>query len=144
MQINPKSRVSLHLDIRLKDGSIADSTRPIGRPLEFDMGSGFFSDKLEKALCGLKAGDKKKVMLLPEDAFGVGSADLVMKFPRTRFASLGSDLEEDSIILFSDLGGSERPGIVRALSDQEVTIDFNHPLADHVLLFDIEIVELIS
>ena len=61
--IGQNSAVSMHIDIRLKDGSVADSTRELKKPMSFQMGTETFSDKLESSLLGLKPGDKKKIML---------------------------------------------------------------------------------
>ena len=137
--ITEKSVVTLHIDIRLKDGSIADSTRTVGRPMEFHMGQEVFSEKFERALLGLKTGDKKKVMLLPEDAFGMPHPANIFRVPKKRFQSVEAPLEVGLIILFTEASGVPRPGIVREIHENELTVDFNHPLAGQVVLFDVEI-----
>lgn len=142
-EITPTSTVSMHLDIRLKDGSMADSTRSLGEPMRFTMGEEVFSDKLEASLVGLKAGDKTKVMLLPHQAFGEPHPANIFEVPRSRFKDMpAEELEPGNIIAFAQLDGREMPGIIRSVQDQEVTVDFNHPLAGEVVLFDIEIVEV--
>ncbi len=141
-EITNKSTVKLHFDIRLKDGTIAESTHNIGRPMTFTMGDESFSDKMEQALLGLKAGDSKKIMLLPDDAFGQPHPANIYEFPRHRFESLQEPLEEGLIIAFTQQNGVELPGVVRKIGQSEVTIDFNHPLAGKVVLFDVEIVEV--
>ena len=136
--IQKDSIVTMHFDIRLKDGSIADSTRNVGRPMQFTMGKGIFSQKLEDALLGLGAGDKKKIMLLPDEAFGAPHPANIYEFPKAKFS--GFELEEGLIISFAQKDGSELPGVVRSIGETEVTVDFNHPLAGQVILFDLEIV----
>lgn len=140
--IDKNSTVTLHFDVRLKDGSIADSTREAGKPAQFTMNDGSFSAKMESELLGLKAGDKKKIMLLPDDAFGQPHPANVFQMPRKRFAGtdIESQLEPGLLIGFTQRDGSERPGIVREFNDTEVTVDFNHPLAGHVILMDVEII----
>lgn len=142
--IGADSTVSMHFDIRLKDGSIAESTRSFKHPMTFEMGKGIFSDKLENEMLGLKVGDKKKIMLLPEDAFGEPHPANIYQVSRERFASLEqeSPLEEGLIISFKQQNGEELPGIIRSIEDDEVTVDFNHPLSGQVVLFDIEIVDV--
>lgn len=142
--INKNSTVVLHFDLRLKDGSVAESTRSIGKALEFEMGKGVFSEKLESQLIGLKAGDKPKIMLLPEDGFGEPHPANVFQVPKDKFKQMEADkpLEEGMIILFSQPSGQEVPGIIRAIDEEEVTVDFNHPLAGQVVLFEFEIVEV--
>ena len=140
--IAPNSWVEMHIDIRLKDGSIAESTLTIGKPMRFQMGTDVFSQKLETGLLGLKVGDKKKIMLLPEEAFGVPHPANIYQLPKKRFSQMEGELEIGSIIMFSGIDRAERPGIIRALTDTEATVDFNHPLAGQVVLFDVEIVSV--
>lgn len=140
--IDSQSKISIHFDIRLKDGSIADSTRNVKKPMTFTLGEGVFSEKLERDLLGLKVGDKKKIMLLPDDAFGQPHPASIFQVPKNKFASLQEPLEVGLIIEFGQADGTLRPGIITAITDEEVTVDFNHPLAGQVVLFDIEIVAI--
>lgn len=142
--IQQDSTVTLHFDIRLKDGSIADSTRNMGKPARFTMGDGSFSAKMEAELLGLKAGDKKKIMLLPDDAFGQPHPANVFQMPRKRFAGtdIEKQLEPGLLIAFTQRDGTDRPGLIRSVDEHEVTVDFNHPLAGHVVLLDVEIIQV--
>ncbi len=138
MKIQKDSTVTLHFDIRLKDGSVADGTRSIGKPFTFQMGMGVFSEKLEEKLLGLSIGDKPKVMLMPEDAFGAPHPANIFQVPRNKF-NADEVLEVGLIYLFTQKDGRELPGIIRNIEDHEVTIDFNHPLSGQVILFDMDI-----
>ena len=141
MMIHQTSRLSIHFDIRLKDGSIAQSTRDVGVPMSFQMGQGIFTEKLEDKLIGLKVGDKVKVMLLPEDAFGEVHPGNIYHIPISHFQNtpLEGTLEPGLIVGFTQPNGQELPGIIRQVEEEAVTVDFNHPLAGQVVLFDIEI-----
>ena len=140
--IQENSTITLHFDIRLKDGSIADSTKNLKAPARFIMGDGSFSEAMEKELLGLKAGDKKKVMLMPDDAFGQPHPANIFQMPKKRFAGtdIEKQLEPGLLIDFAQMDGSSRPGVIRDIDTEEVTVDFNHPLAGHVVLFDVEII----
>ena len=142
--IQKDSTVTLHFDIRLKDGSIADSTRNMGKPARFTMGDGSFSEKMESELLGLKTGDKKKIMLLPDDAFGQAHPANVFQMPRKRFAGtdIEKQLEPGLLVAFTQRDGTDRPGLIRSVDEHEVTVDFNHPLAGHVVLMDVEIIQV--
>ncbi len=144
VKIQLGSQVEIHFDIRLKDGSVADSTRSFGKPMPFQLGTGVFSETLEKGLLGLSVGDKKKVMLLPQDAFGEPHPANIFQVPRAKFMSLEleSPLEIGMIVEFEKVNGHPAPGIVSDISLEDVTIDFNHPLAGQVVLFDVEVVKV--
>ncbi len=142
--IGQNSAVSMHIDIRLKDGSVADSTRELKKPMSFQMGTETFSDKLESSLLGLKPGDKKKIMLFPNEAFGESHPANIYQIPKSQLAKMADEYEVGTIILFAQPNGKQMPGIVREIGETEVCIDFNHPLAGQVVLFDVEIVEVLS
>jgi len=142
--IGQNSTVSMHIDIRLKDGSIADSTRELKKPMNFQMGTEVFSDKLEAGLLGLKSGDKKKIMLFPNEAFGESHPANIYQIPKSQLAKMADSYEVGTIILFAQPNGAQMPGIVREIGETEVCIDFNHPLAGQVVLFDVEIMEVLS
>ncbi len=138
------SIVTMHFDVRLKDGSVAESTRNIGAPMTFQVGhDDFFSEKLEQQLLGLNIGAKPKIMLMPEDAFGPAHPANIYQVPRAQFkGELANQLEVGLIINFTQLDGRDIPGVIRELDAHEVTVDFNHPLAGQVVLFDIEIIDV--
>lgn len=133
----------MHFDIRLKDGSIAESTRNFGKPFQFEMSTGIFAATLEEKLLGLEIGAKAKIMLLPEDAFGPAHPANIFQVPLNKFdAEQLKTLELGTIFLFTQPSGEEIPGIIREISAVEVTVDFNHPLSGQVVLFDIEIIKI--
>ncbi len=45
-------------------------------------------------------------------------------------------------MLFTGMGGSEMPGVIREISGDSITVDFNHPLAGHQVHFDIDVLEV--
>lgn len=143
-KIDQNSQISMHFDIRLKDGSVADSTRSFEKPMTFKIGDGSFSEKMESELMGLTLGDKKKIMLMPDEAFGESHPANIFQVPVSKMNQLEGGYEVGSIILFSQPNGVEMPGLVREVGEREVTIDFNHPLAGQVVLFDVEIMAVES
>ncbi|WP_205952632.1 FKBP-type peptidyl-prolyl cis-trans isomerase [Pantoea stewartii] len=137
------SAVLLHFVLKLEDGSVAESTRASGKPALFRLGDGSLSGALEQALLGLKAGDKHQFSLAPEEAFGGVSPDLIQYFSRRDFNEAGEP-EIGAIMLFTGMGGSEMPGVIREINGDSITVDFNHPLAGHRVQFDIEVLEIDS
>ncbi|ORM55688.1 peptidylprolyl isomerase [Pantoea conspicua] len=135
------SAVLVHFTLKLEDGSTAESTRANGKPALFRLGDGSLSAALEQALLGLKAGESKQFTLAPEEAFGSVSPDLIQYFSRRDFIDAGEP-EVGAIMLFTGMGGSEMPGVIREVSGDSITVDFNHPLAGHRVQFDIEVLEI--
>lgn len=141
--IGPSSEVILHFDLKLEDGSAADSTRMNGKPAKMVMGDGSLTPNFEKCLLGLKIGEKKSFTLAPEDAFGMPNPDNIYYLDRSKF-SADSDLSEGAIMGFAQPDGSELPGIIRSVAGDSVTVDFNHPLAGQTVIFDVEIVDVVN
>lgn len=135
------SEVILHFDLKLADGSAADSTRVENKPAKLVIGDGNLTPGFESCLLGLLSGDKKSFSLKPEDAFGLPNPDNIYHMERSRF-SADAPAEEGMIIAFTQPDGSEIPGIIRAVAGDSVTVDFNHPLAGQNITFDVEILSV--
>ncbi len=140
LTISPGCRVKMHYTITLADGTVADSTRE-AEPIEFTMGDGTLVEGLELALYGLKAGEQQAVTLEPRQTFGFPDPENVHTLPRSEFP-VDMRPEEGQIVAFSTPSGEEVPGAIVSVNDQEVTVDFNHPLAGHEIRFDVEILAI--
>ncbi|MGK8934240.1 FKBP-type peptidyl-prolyl cis-trans isomerase [Pluralibacter gergoviae] len=139
--VQSNSAVLVHFSLKLDDGSTAESTRNNGKPALFRLGDTSLSEGLEQQLLGLQAGDKKAFALEPDAAFGTVSPDLVQYFSRREFMDAGEP-EVGAIMLFTAMDGSEMPGVIREISGDSITVDFNHPLAGQTVHFDIEVLEV--
>ena len=138
--IGPGKRVTLHFALLLEDGREIDSTRR-GRPATFVVGDGSLLPGFEQALFGLGNGADEQFRLGPEQAFGPPNPDNVHKFPRRRFA-LTQALAPGLAITFQDPGEGELVGVVESADEQEVVVDFNHPLAGRTLIFDVSVLKV--
>ncbi len=138
--IGPGTVVTMHFTLTMKDGPVADASEP-NEPMTFTMGDGSLINGLEMAITGLKIGDKTSVELDPLNAFGFSDPDNFHYLPRDEFAE---DLPVDpgTIISFSTPSGDEVPGTIKEVKDNVVTVDFNHPLAGHDIIFDVDIVDI--
>lgn len=138
-KISANSEVIMHFTIKLEDGSVADSTKTSGKPAKLVMGDGSLTENFEKCLLGLTQGEVASFTLEPEDAFGQPNPDNVQHMDRSLFAG-DAPAEEGTIIAFAGPGGQEIPGVITEVAGESVTVDFNHPLAGHRVIFDVEIV----
>jgi len=137
MKIATNSFVKIHFKFRMKDGSIAEDTENYGKPFVFQMGQGCFTDKVEQELLESQVGDSKRVVLLPEEAFGERHPANIYSVPRKRFKDM--ELEEGLIVSFSQKDGTKLPGIVTDFDEYDVTIDFNHPLSGQIIVFEAKV-----
>lgn len=136
LPIGPDSRVTLHFTLRLASGEVVDSTRDRA-PATFTVGDQSLLPGFEQALLGLRAGDRRSVLVDPDNGFGAYNPENVQVMDRTRFAP-GVELARGLVLSFADKQG-ELPGVVTAVDDDSVTVDFNHPLAGRDLTFEVEI-----
>ncbi len=137
-EIKSGDKVSIHYTGTLEDGSVFDSSE--GRdPLAFTVGSGQIIPGLDQALPGMKAGDKKKVTIAPENAYGPHSPEGVIEAPRGEMPP-DLPLEVGGKLEMRTPDGQAVPVTITALTDETVTLDANHFLAGKVLIFDFEVV----
>lgn len=139
-QIQPGSRVRLHLAIRLADGTVAESTFD-DEPLELVIGDGTLVHGLEVALYGLRAGQRQTLTLAPAQAYGERDAEAVGWLPRERFPA-DMALQPGALVGFVGPEGEEVAALVIAVEADRVQIDFNHPLAGKPIIFESEILSV--
>ena len=135
--IEEGSTVSIEYTLSLDDGETAD-TNVGGEALVYSQGQQEILPALEEALIGLEVGDTKKVVLTAEEGYGLVDPD--------GFQDVEPDLvPEDArtvgtMLVASDPEGNQQPIRVHEVGEDNLVLDFNHPLAGQALNFDIKIV----
>ena len=122
------------------DGEILDSSSG-HEPLEFLQGAGNIIPGLEDELYGMAVGESKLVIVQPEDGYGVIDAEAFVEVPREQFPS-NIPMEEGIEIQVTDENGTPMNARIDSVSDDSVTLDFNHPLAGKNLRFNVKILEV--
>ena len=136
--ISSASRVSLHFSLSLDDGSVIDSNFE-QTPATLSMGDGNLPPGFEEYLLGMSVAEKASFTVLPEKAFGQHNPSNIQQIKRKTFAA-DMALSEGLVVSFADANKGELPGVIQTIGDDEVTVDFNHPLAGKTLTFKVEIV----
>ena len=133
--VSEGTRVFLNFSVSLDDGSEVDSNFG-GDAVDFAVGDGSLLPGFERRLFGMSAGERQMFSVPPEDAFGQPNEQNVQRIDRDNFEA-DVNLEVGLVFSFADAGGGELPGMIVAFDDEEVTVDFNHPLAGRTILFDV-------
>ncbi|QIB66346.1 FKBP-type peptidyl-prolyl cis-trans isomerase [Kineobactrum salinum] len=129
------TRVFLNFSVSLEDGSEVDSNFG-GEPVDFVVGDGSLLPGFERRLFGMSPGQRQMFTVPPEDAFGQPNNNNVQVISREHFDE-EAELEIGLLFSFADAGGGELPGLVVGFDEEEVTVDFNHPLSGRTILFDV-------
>ncbi len=120
------------------EGQILDKSE--GEPLAYLHGAGNIIPGLENALTGKVAGDKLTVTVPAAEGYGEYHAEMVQEVPRQMFQGV------DNIQAGMQFQAQTDDGIqivtVKAVEDENIIIDANHPLAGQDLTFDVEITEV--
>lgn len=135
--IGPASRVTIHYRMTMEDGTVADSSFD-DEPVTFQLGEGVMLPNLEQVLLGLCAGDHKTFHLSPDQAFGYPDTENFHYVARSEFPA-DMNLEAGMVVGFDTPEGEELPGMVMDVGEENVLINFNHPLAGHDLTFEVQV-----
>ncbi|MBR3632287.1 MAG: peptidylprolyl isomerase [Elusimicrobiaceae bacterium] len=121
------------------DGKVQDTSAGRG-PLEYTHGAGQIIKGLEEVLEQMNVGDKKTVKIAAEKAYGPVLEEAIKRVPKTAIMN-ADQLKIGDMVGASNAGHTFR-AIVKEISDQEITLDFNHPLAGKELTFEVEVKEI--
>ncbi|TCP44160.1 FKBP-type peptidyl-prolyl cis-trans isomerase [Rhodovulum marinum] len=139
-QVKAGDKVRIHYTGTLADGTTFDSSQ--GRdPLEFTVGSGEIIPGLDSALPGMAAGDKKTVEIPCAEAYGEANPEARQAIPRAQVPA-EIPLEIGTRLQLQTPQGQVMPVTVAEVTDDEVVLDANHPLAGQDLTFAIELVSI--
>jgi len=132
--------VAIHYTGTLADGSQFDSSE--GRdPLRFTLGSGQIIAGLDAAITGMSQGEKKSVTIAAAEAYGDHRPEAIQAVPRAQIPA-EIPLEVGGGLQVQTPDGQTIPVTVTSVTDEEVTLDANHPLAGKDLTFALELVEI--
>jgi len=89
----------------------------------------------------MEEGDEESITISPSDAYGEVNEQAIMTIPRE---SLSDDFNfsEGDMVNTQTQTGQQLQATIRKIEEEQVTLDFNHPLAGQELNFDLELVEI--
>jgi len=132
--------VTVHYRGTLADGTEFDSSR--GRdPLGFQVGSGQVIAGFNDAVVGMTEGESKTITIPAEQAYGVKNEQAIQTVAKDRFPEGFNATIGESVTGQNPNGQSFMATIVEVV-DNNVILDFNHPLAGKDLTFEVEVVSI--
>jgi peptidylprolyl isomerase len=134
-------RVKVHYTGKLGDGKVFDSSVE-REPLDLNLGEGQVIPGFENAIVGMNAGESKTVDISVDQAYGPYLEEQVVTVPRD---GIPEDVKPQlgEILVMRSPEGQEYRVTVKAITDDTLILDGNHPLAGKDLTFDIELVGIV-
>jgi FKBP-type peptidyl-prolyl cis-trans isomerase SlyD len=129
--------VTFHYTLKDKGGQVLDSSEG-SDPLVYLHGYSQIVRGLESALLGKTAGASFNVEVTPSEGYGDRREEMVITLPRTQ-GNLPPDIQVGYVVELVSEQGDEIPARVTDLTDTDITLDANHPLAGETLYFAIEL-----
>ena len=134
--------ILLHFRISSQHSQEIDSTFS-SEPIQITLGHQTLAENLEKCLIGLPVGERHVFQLEPYQAFGVHDAALIQEIALTEFPQ-DSLPKENSLIDFAMPSGVTLAGTIKSLTPTHAMVDFNHPLSDCPILFEVEVMQILG
>jgi FKBP-type peptidyl-prolyl cis-trans isomerase SlyD len=130
--------ISFHYTLTDTSGEVIDTSRDQNLPFSYLEGRGQIIPGLEKAMALLSVGDKRKIEVAAQDAYGVQDEQLIVQVPREKLPN-SQDLQEGDQFQATGPNGEMLLFRVIEVAGEEIKLDGNHPLAGEDLVFDVEV-----
>lgn len=139
MPIKKGDTVKVHYTGSLADGTIFDTSRDRD-PLEFVTGKQMLVPGFEAAVMGREEGESISVTFPASEGYGSSDSELIFTVPISEVPEHITPEVGMQLQLSSDQGDMDVT--ISGITEDEIELDANHPLAGKDLTFDIEIVSV--
>jgi FKBP-type peptidyl-prolyl cis-trans isomerase SlyD len=140
MPIGINKVVTVNFTLKDQFGNIIDSTEG-DAPFSYLSGHHNILPKLESEINNMLIGSKRTITVPAAEAYGEYNEDIVQVIGKDEFPPEVS-LEVGMQYIASAPDGTKMPFTITEVRDEDVTIDFNHPLAGKDLTFDVELINV--
>lgn len=129
--------IRMHYKTYADDGCMIETSEQ-REPLEFVVGSADVIAGINRAVIGMHEKESRRFAVSPEGAFGHREPDLQQLAPR--LGLLEKCGVEDQLAV--DLNGHTLDIWIRSVTEDEILLDANHPLAGESLIYEIEVIQV--
>ena len=139
MAVKKGDKVKVEYTGTFEDGTVFDSTEKHKAPLEFEAGAGMVIKGFDEAVMGMSNGQEKEFTVEPKNGYGDHNPAMLKRLSKDKVPE-GNDLKEGMLIALQAPDGTQIPGRIAEVTDKEIALDLNHPLAGKKLKFKIKLV----
>jgi len=143
--IGPDSFLTLHYRLSGPQGDVINTFND--KPATLSLGSGVLSPALEQRLLGLIEGARTTFELAAGLAFGERNPDMQQWVSKTLLKEMGDPDEQynvgDVVQFPAPNGQGSFAGSVQQVTQDSVLFDFNHPLANQPVTFEVQIIGIL-
>ncbi len=140
--VAPGDTIELRYALRPRGGDDLVSNFDDPEPETVTLGDGTLAPTLEQWLVDLVPGERHVFLLEPWQGFGVSQPELIQTLAKS---DLPPEMEfaVDQLVEFIMPNGQTLAGRILKIGDDAIKVDFNHPLADLSIEFEVEIVRIL-
>lgn len=142
MEVKNGDMVKVHYTLKAEAGETIESSAG-SAPLEFKLGEGKMIPGFEKGVIGMKQGESKTITVPSEEAYGLREERKIFEFSREKAPAV-FDPNIGQTVRMHALDGSSFTVTIVDITEKAFIMDANHPLAGKNLVFDLELVEIVS
>ena len=115
-------------------------------PLIFPFGGGMLLPAFENGLLNKEVGDSFEIEINAKDGYGEVDEYMVINIPKSAFIIDGK-IDDEIVAIGNTLpmmssSGHPMNGLILSIEDDEVIMDFNHPLAGQDLYFNGKVIDV--
>lgn len=135
-------KVSVEYTGMFDDGKVFDTNihGDHAHPLEFTVGNKMVIQGFDNAVIGMKQNEEKTFKIPANEAYGEKNPQLVQTVPKPE--NFPPQAKEGMIIGIGPSADRQMPALIVKVTDKDVTLDLNHPLAGKNLTFRIKIISI--
>ena len=138
MRVGPDTLVKLTYVLFDQDGNVAGEAGS-DDPLTYVHGYAQIVPGLERGVAGLAKGERREIVVDPEEAFGDTDDKAILELDRADLPEQGSTLNVGDELIAEDDDDDQLMMRVVELRKDTVVVDTNHPLAGQTVRFEVEV-----